>query len=162
LSPLVGRDLRRLRRAARGNRIHLAQALEAQYLAGEDESVARRELFDEPFLDLAQHAPAPERAALADTLAAEPYLNHRRLDDGADIEPVLLRHLRIRNAPQTFGRLSQLGVALICLERITAGRDEFDHLVEGLTRQPRISRHAGDFGIEIAGVEGFRAGHAEH
>ena len=40
-------------------------ALEAQHLAGEDEGVAGRELLDEIFLDLAEHAAGREHAGRA-------------------------------------------------------------------------------------------------
>ena len=61
LAACIGRHLGVGRVGAGDDGVHLAQALEAQHLAGEDERVARRELLDEVFLDLAQHAPAGER-----------------------------------------------------------------------------------------------------
>ena len=49
----------------------LAHALEAQHLAGEHEGVARRELLDEIFLDLAEHAAGGEHAGRLERAALQ-------------------------------------------------------------------------------------------
>jgi hypothetical protein len=42
---------------SRDDGVGLAQALEAEHFAREDEAVARHELLNEPFLHLAEHSP---------------------------------------------------------------------------------------------------------
>ena len=104
---VIGRHLGLGRMRARDDGVGLAQALEAQHLAGEDEGVAGRELLDEIFLDLAEHAAAHEHARRLERAAfqpREPHAQHRRFDDGADIEPVLLRDARMRDAPKPLWR----------------------------------------------------------
>ena len=56
LAAFIGRHLGLGRMRAGDDGVGLAQALEAQHLAGEDEGVAGAELLDEIFLDLAEHA----------------------------------------------------------------------------------------------------------
>ena len=61
-----------------------------------------RQLLDEGFLQLAQHAAAEQRARRARLAPRAPAdqadLDHRRLDDGADVEAVLLGEARMREA----------------------------------------------------------------
>jgi hypothetical protein len=91
-----------------------------------------------------------------------PHVQHRRFDDRADIEAILLGDLRIGHAPEAFGRLADLGVALISAQRITAGRDEIDDPLKGLPREGGVRCGAGDLGIERDRIERGGAGHAEH
>ena len=103
LAALVGGD-HRLGVAGAGHvGLGVVQALEAQNLAGKGKGVADAQLVDEVFLQLAQHAPAHEptcAARLAPSGAAthQPDLDHRRLDDGADVHAVLLREARMGKA----------------------------------------------------------------
>ena len=90
-----------------------------------------RSQFDEPFLDLAQH--------LAAALDADP--QHRRLDDRADVHPVALREPPVGEPPEAVGAAPQPPVALVDAERIAAGRDELQDLVEVGARSGR--RRAG-------------------
>ena len=72
------------------------QAFEAQHLTREGEGVAELQLLDELFLDLAQGSAArqsahPGSAPPLPRAPDQPDLDHRCLDDGADIHAVLLR-----------------------------------------------------------------------
>ena len=134
LAAVIGRHLGLGGVRAGDDGIDLAQALEAQHLAGEHEGVAWRELLDEIFLDLAEHA-AGGAATVSALRPREPHAEHRRLDDGADIEPVLLGDAGMGEAIVAFRRLLQLGVALVIGERIAAGRDE----LRRPCRSPRAS-----------------------
>ena len=87
---------------ARDERLGLLQALEAQHLAGEDEGVAERQLLDEVLLVISPSTrpPASGRACrLGGTRAADQAdLDHRRLDDGADVHAILLGEARSATA----------------------------------------------------------------
>ncbi len=125
--------------------------LEAHDLAREDEGVTGTELLDEILLDLAQVPPAPQ-----------PHLQHRRLDDGADIHAVLLRHARVGHAPEPLHCLPQPVIALVAFQRIAAGGDEIDHPVEGLPVQRAIGLGRGDFRKQVVGIEGRATGDPQH
>ena len=106
-----------------------------EHLAGEHEGVARGQLLDEIFLDLAEHAGRPR--------ARRP-LSARRAR-GSSAPRRWCRHSAGIAARCGDGRcdrglrgLLQLGIALVIGERVAAGRDEFDDLVEGLARQVAI------------------------
>ena len=62
------------------------------------------------------------------------------LDDGADIHAVVLADAGIGDAPAPVLALPQLGEALIAAQRIAAGRDEGDDVVEVLAVEPGIGR----------------------
>ena len=70
-------------------------------------------------------------------MAAEPDLDHRRLDDGADIQPVLLGDAGVAHPPEPVLALHDLGEALIGPQRIAAGRDEGDDALEILPASDR-------------------------
>ena len=146
LAAFVGGHLGLGRMGAGDDGVDLAQALEAQHLAGEHEGVAGGELLDEIFLDLAEHAPAGEHACRLERAAFQPreaHAQHRRLDDGADIEPVLLRDARMGDAVSALLGPLQLRVAVVVRERIAAGRDERDDLIEALAgRAPDRARRS--------------------
>src|SRR6185437_13966749 len=147
---IVGRDLRLGLLGAADIGAVLAHAFEAQHMAGEDEGVAVHQLLDEIFLELAEHAPAGA-GRLAARLQAD--LHHRLLDDDAGVQAVLLREAGMGEPPQAFGRLAQARITVIALERIAAGGDEFDRIVEILARQMRIRRCRTHLGVKRVGIE---------
>ena len=57
---------------------------------------------------------------------------------------------------------SDLGEALVGLQRVAAGRDEIDGGVEIGARQRRIGRRQRHLGVEIVGTKRHAAGAAEH
>ena len=73
-----------------------------------------------------------DRAGLAARRAREPDLDHRRLDDGADVEPVLLRDAAVAHPPEPVRAAHDLGEALVGAQRVAAGRDEIDDGLEVL------------------------------
>src|SRR5262249_21361326 len=109
----------------------------AHDFAAEYKSVAGHESLDEIFLDLAKHPP-PARdgtrgARTAGARTHQLHLQHRFFNDGADIEAVALPHTRIGDAPAALFVLLDGRKALIGLERIAAGGDELDDIVEIVT-----------------------------
>ena len=70
-----------------------------------------------------------------------------------------MRPLATRQSP-SFVRLS-LGEAIVGAQRVAAGRDEIERLVEMLPRRAAIGRGGDDFVVERIGREWFGAGHAE-
>src|SRR6185437_2651159 len=110
------------------------QRLVTHHLAAEYEGVADHQTLDEIFLDLAQHAAAArDRAGRARSAAARAHqlhLQHRLLDDGADIEPIALAYARIGDAPAALVVLLDAREALIGLQRVAAGRHEIHDVVE--------------------------------
>ena len=93
------------------------------------------------FLDLAQHAAAaPERAGRSGTAAArahQAHLQHGVLDDGADVEAIALPHPRIGDAPAPLLVLLDARETLVGFQRVAAGGDEIDDVVEIGSRQVR-------------------------
>ncbi len=131
-----------------------------QYLAGKQKIVTRPQGLGEILLDLAEHrAAAPGHAA---ALAHIAHIELRHLDDGADIEAVLLGDARMGDAPQPFFRAADAGVAFVAAQRIAAGGDEIDDAVEGFALQLGIGCCGTDLGIKPIGVEGGGAGRAQH
>ena len=94
--------------------------------------------------------------------AHQPHLQHRLLDDGADIEAIALPHPWIGDAPAAVLVLLDAREALIGFQRIAAGGDEIDHVVEIGPRQVRIGRRGQHFVIELVGQKRLAAGAAEH
>ena len=127
----IGRHLGIAAGRQRALRDQLLDALEAQQAAGEDEGVARHQPLDEGLLDLAQHRPAPQL-----------HLDQRQLDDGADIHAELPRHQRRGQHPAPVGQLLQPVPALVGRQRIAAGGDEVERVVEILARQVAIGLRA--------------------
>ena len=92
----------------------LAHAFKAQHLAGEHEGVARAQLLDEVFVDLAHDAPAGHRLARGGGAAAdEAHLDQRRGDDGAGVHAIGLHEARMCDAQLAVRRRLQLGVAFV-------------------------------------------------
>ena len=118
------------------------------------------------FLDLAEHAPAAaERAGRARTAAArahQPHFQHGLFDDGADVEAIALPHPRIGDAPAALLVLLDAREALVGFQRVAAGGDEIDDVVEIGSRQRRIRRRCQHFRVEFVGQKRLAAGAAEH
>jgi hypothetical protein len=89
-----------------------------------------RQRLQECLLDLAEHRPATRSRAFAPGFHVA-HVQRRHLDDGPDIQPVLLGDARVGDAPRAVLRLPDAGVALVAFQRIAAGGDEFDDAVEG-------------------------------
>ena len=123
----IGRHLGIAAGRRRALRHQLLDALEAQHAAGEDEGVARHQALDEGLLDLAQDRPAPQL-----------HLDQRQLDDGADIHAELPRHQGRGQHPAAVGQLLQPMPALVGRQRIAAGGDEVEGVVEILARQVAV------------------------
>jgi hypothetical protein len=114
-------------------------------------------LFDEILFELAEHAPARARRPAA-RLDAD--IDHRLLDDGADVEAVALREQRMGQPPQSLRRFTQLGVMVVALQRITARRHEIHHAVEIRPRQLAIGRRRNDLRVQRVGNERRATRHA--
>ena len=147
----IDRHLRLVARRQRHIGRVVAHALEAQELAREHERVAEREALHEILLDLAELAPALQH-----------HLQHRLLDDRADIEPVLPRHQRADDMPRVVRGAEQATEALVALERIAAGRDEGEHVVEAAAIERGVWRGLGDLGEQGVSRERCVAGAAQH
>ncbi len=132
----------------------LAHALEAQHLAGEHEGIARAQLLDKVFVDLAHDASTGQRLARSgDAAPDEAHLDQRRGDDGAGVHAVGLHEARMRDAQLSGGRGFQLGVAFVVLQCVAAVGNESEHAVEGLAIKRRIRRGGDDLGVERRGIE---------
>src|SRR5690606_27551845 len=119
--------------------------------AGENEGVPGREFGGETLVDIAEDAPArgPRRARPGATpLADEPHLEHGALDDGADVEAILLSEARMRQTEVSIDRRLETGEALVMGQRIAASRDEIDDTVEVRARQLGIGKRRAHFGKE--------------
>ena len=101
----IDRNLRRVVGGAGGDHLVLVDALEAEDQPGEEERVARRQRLDEAFLDLAEDAACPPGEARA-AVARDADVEERRLDDGADVQAVLLGDARVGDAPEAVGALA--------------------------------------------------------
>ncbi len=148
--PGVGGHARVALAAARDDAGERVQRLEPQRLAGEDEAVAGLEGGDEPLLHVAQH-----RAA------AQPHLDHRRFDDGAEIHPELPRHPAVAHVHQPLGVAEQLAEAVVAPQRVAAVLDEAEHVVEVPARQRGVGRGARHLGVEVIRTECGVAGGGE-
>ena len=145
LAAHIGRHFRVLVVGARDIDLVFRKRFVAHHLAAKDKGVADHQALDEIFLDLAEHpAAAPERAGRSRipraARAHQTHLQHRLLDDGADIEAIALPHPRIGDAPAAGLVLLDAREALVGFQRIAAGGDEIDHVVEIGPRQARIGR----------------------
>ena len=127
------------------------EADDLQRQPGEQETVADTQLSAEPFLHLTQPPPAPP----------EGDVHRHRLDDGAGIQSVLRRQPRMRQTPQAIAAQCQPVVAFIGAQRIAAGGNETQHLVEAGARQAGIGRGTANFDIDSFGIERRRRGQPE-
>jgi hypothetical protein len=73
-----------------------------------------------------------------------------------------LPHPGIGDAPAAILVLLDAREALIGFQRVAAGGDEIDYVVEIGPRQVRIGRGGQDFAVELVGQERLAAGAAEH
>ena len=166
LATHVGRDLGVGGVGARDIGLGLEHPLISDDLGTKDEGIAAHQLVDEILFEFAQHAAvAADRTGGGTGLEApalhQPDLDHRVLDDGADIEPVLLGDVGIGDAPLAVGGLLELGIALIGAQSIAAGGDEIDDALEGLPVEIAIRPGAADLVVVGERLESRRAGHAE-
>ncbi len=144
----------------------LRQRFKPQDFAREHEGVARRQPFDEIFLQFAQDAaPARDRAGRPNATAArahEPHLDHGFLHDGADVEPILLGDARMADAVASILAGSDLGKALVDLERVAAGCNEIHHGVKIRPRQAGERRRRSYFLEQFMRQERLAARTAQH
>ncbi len=135
-------------------------ALEAQDKTAEQKRIAGRHRFQEILLDLAEaFAAAPLEAGGG--VPHQPHIEKRRLNDGADIETIALRDLRMRDAPETIFAETNLCVALVGAQRIATRRDEIDDAVEGGAVEMPVGRGGAHLVEEIVRGEGAAHGAAE-
>ncbi len=109
--------------------------------------------------------PRPSAPVDPDPTAArahQPHLQHRLLDDGADVEAIALPHPRIGDAPAPGLVLLDAREALVGFQRVAAGGDEIDHVVEIGARQACIGGGGQHLGIELVGEKWLAAGAAKH
>ena len=119
-------------------------------------SVSRKRL-----LDLAEDAAAARSRALAAGLDIT-HVERRHLDDGADVQPVLLGDARIGYAPQPVLVQADAGIALVVLQRIAAGGDEIDDPIECRPIEIGIGRGRSHFLEQRIGMKRRAAGAAQH
>ncbi len=104
----------------------------------------------------------PPRATVPRAGARIAHVEHRHLDDGADIQPVLLGDAADWRPANAVLGAADAGIALVGAQRIAAGRDEIDDAVEGRAVEPGIGRGAAHLLVELVGDERLAAGAAEH
>ena len=119
------------------------QRLEAQQLAGEDETVAGDEGREEPFLHLSQHRPA-----------AQLHLDQRGFDDGAEIHPQLPRHRVGPHMDAAIGIAEQFREAVIGPQRVAAILHEAQRIVEIAAREGGIGRGSCHLRVQLIRQEG--------
>ena len=157
----VSWHLRVFRCRARHINFVFDDCLVLQNFAGEHEGVARHHGLDKIFLDLAEKA-AAARNHFRNARAHQTNFEHIGFDDGADIEPVALRHPRVGDAPAAVLALTDAGEALVGFERIAAGGDEIDRGIEIRTRERGVRRRRCHLGVKLVAQERRAAGAAEH
>ena len=118
-------------------------------------------MFDETFRDFAQDAAALPRAAFAAARRDEADFQHRGVDDGADVQPVLLGDARIGDAQQAIARRLQFREPIVGFECVAAGRHELDGAVELAPREAGIGQRRSHFGEKRVGIERRLTRHAE-
>jgi hypothetical protein len=129
--------------------------VEGPDLAGEDEGVAELEDVDVALLDLADLPPGPAAHQQA-------HVQGRGPDDGADVQPVPQRGHGVSHPPSPVRSLHDPAEAVVGLQRIAAGGDEAQHLVEVLPCQGGVGLGRADLLIELVLEERVAAGHAHH
>ena len=102
-------------------------------------------------------APEPRAAP-----AHQPDLEHGFFNDGADVEAIALPYPRIGDAPAALLVLFDARETFVGLQRVAAGGDEIDHVVEIGSRQRGVWRRCQHFRVEFVGEKRFAAGAAEH
>ncbi|MNJ35714.1 hypothetical protein D3C77_304680 [compost metagenome] len=142
----VGRNARILVHGGRDQGVGADDALKGPDLAGEDEGVARRHLFEIPLLGLADLAPADQVLA-ARAPPGDAHVQVGGRDDGADVHPVALGHLGVADGPLAVAGAHDAGETVIGAQRIAAGGDQIDHLLERLIGQAAIGTGARHLGV---------------
>ncbi len=84
----------------------------------------------------------------------EPHLQHLVLDDGPDIEPVALGKPRMRQTQASIRQGLEPRITFVGLERIAAGCNEIDGLVEFLPRQVSVDKARTHLLIQLGRVKG--------
>src|SRR5690348_14911853 len=101
--------------------VRFLELLDLEAEAGEEEPVAWRQSGREAFFDRAQ------LASVAETDGQQ-----RLLDDHAGVQAMLLRDARLGDSPPAVGLGHQAAKAIIGLQRVPAGRDKIQNLLERL------------------------------
>src|SRR6476661_9982116 len=101
------------------NDVGVLELLDLEAEAGEEETVAGRQRRGEPFL---------HRSQLAAVLETDGY--QRLLDDHAGVEAMLLRDARLGDPPHSARFGHKPPELVIGFQRVTAGRDEVQDLLE--------------------------------
>ncbi len=135
LAAFISGDFRVFVRGARDIDLVLNQRFVAQDFPREDEGIAERQCLDEIFLHLAEQPPAARNGGFAPARTHQPHLQHIGLNDGADVHAVALCDTRMRDAPASVLPRADFGEAFVGLQRIAAGGDEIDDVVEILARE---------------------------
>ena len=104
----------------------------------------------------------PVAASPAAARAHQPDLEHGFFDDGADVEAIALPHARIGDAPAPLLVLPDARETFVGLQRVAAGGDEIDHVVEVGSCQRGVRRRCQHFRVEFVGEKRLAAGAAEH
>ena len=130
----IGRHRRLAHAAAPGDQRHVANFLEGQQLAGENETVAGAQHLGEILLHLA-------KPATADT-----HFQGLRLDNGADIHAIGQRGARIGAFEAAVGGHGQTAKTLVAGQRVAAGGDELDHRVKVGAGKVGVRCRAAHFG----------------
>src|SRR5579872_4723856 len=90
------------------------------------------------------------------------HFEHRLFDNGADIQPITLPYFWIGDPPAAVFVLPDAREAFIGFQRIAAGRNEVDDVVEIDPAQRRIGRGGADLVIKLVGDERLATGAAQH
>src|SRR6187200_1678884 len=91
----------------------------------------------------------------------QPHADHRRLDNCADIETILLGDAGMGDAISAIEGAFQLRVSLVNGERVAAGCHEFHDLAEAFARESLIRGSAHHLAVELVRIEGAGTGGPE-
>ena len=119
---------------------------------GENEGIPGSQPIGEELLDLPQRSP--------ETIP-QPHLQRRRLDDGADVHAVAAGVVTVGDPPPPVAQGQQALIALVGAQGVTAIGDKPERVVEVLPAQVAEGPRPDHLGVEIVGLEGPGAGHAD-
>ena len=157
LRPAPGRHFRIAIGCGADQHLRAGDADQRPDLACEHEGVSGVEHLEHALLDLSDLAAAAPRLAHGDA-----HREHSGRDDGADVQAVALGGLGVAHAPQTVLAHHDPAEPVIGLERVAAGRDKIDDLLEVLPDQVAIGAGRTHFVIERQEIERLGAGAAHH